>query len=121
MEQDCELLKHERQSTDFQKSHSSEPNSLLLEVFNQLLGLVVFLLQSLVLALGLLQVLVDRVAEGLRLDPVALQLHHPLLVVLYALPQLGFLLLPALLLLPHGLKLERGDRHAGRGVQMRNL
>ena len=76
-------------------------HSLLLVVLDELLGLVVLLLQGLVLGLGLLQVLVDCVAEGLRLDPVALQLHHPLLVLLDAGLQLALLLLPALLLPLH--------------------
>lgn len=80
-------------------------DSLLLEVFDELLGFVVLLLQSLVLRLGLLQVFVDSVAEGLRLDPVALQLQHPLLVLLDAGLQLGLLLLPALLLPLHGCQL----------------
>lgn len=80
-------------------------DSLLLEVFDELLGFVVLLLQSLVLRLGLLQVFVDSVAEGLRFDPVALQLQHPLLVLLDAGLQLGLLLLPALLLPLHGCQL----------------
>lgn len=72
-------------------------HSLLLEVFDELLGFVVLLLQSLVLGLGLLQVFIDGVAERLRLDPVALQLQHPFLVLLDAGLQLALLLLPALL------------------------
>lgn len=84
----------------------TQVHSLLLEVFDEFLGFVVLLLQSLVLRLGLLQVLVDCVAEGLRFDPVALQLQHPLLVLLDAGLQLALLLLPALLLPLHRRQLE---------------
>lgn len=78
-----------------------QAHSLLLEVLDEFLGFVVLLLQGLVLGLGLLQVLIDGVAQGLRFDPVALQLQHPLLVLLDAGLQLALLLLPALLLPLH--------------------
>lgn len=78
--------------------HKRVRDSLLLEVLDELLCLVVLLLQRLVLRLRLLQVLVDSVAQRLRLDPVALQLKHPFLVLLDAGLQLALLLLPALLL-----------------------
>lgn len=98
-------------------SATCQVDSLLLEVFDELLGFVVLLLQSLVLRLRLLQVLVDRVAEGLRFDPVALQLQHPLLVLLDAGLQLALLLLPALLLPLHGRQLSRdGGRVVGTMV-----
>lgn len=90
------------------EGQSSKPtcDSLLLEVLDELLGLVVLLLQRLVLRLRLLQVLVDGVAQRLRLDPVALQLQHPLLVLLDAGLQLALLLLPALLLPLHRRQLD---------------
>lgn len=88
-------------------------DSLLLEVFDEFLGFVVLLLQSLVLRLGLLQVFVDSVAEGLRFDPVALQLQHPLLVLLDAGLQLSLLLLPALLLPLHRRQLNRDEGDFG--------
>lgn len=84
-------------------------DSLLLEVLDELLGLVVLFLQRLVLRLRLLQVLVDSVAQRLRLNPVALQLEHPLLVLLDAGLQLALLLLPALLLPLHRRQLGRGE------------
>lgn len=87
----------------------TQVHSLLLEVFDEFLGFVVLLLQSLVLRLGLLQVFVDRVAEGLSFDPVALQLQHPLLVLLDAGLELALLLLPALLLPLHRRQLK-GDK-----------
>lgn len=67
---------------------------LLLEVLNQFLGLVVLLLQGLVLALGLLQVFIDSVTQGLRLDPVALKFHHPVLILLNVLLKLILLQFP---------------------------
>lgn len=91
-------------------------DSLLLEVFDEFLGFVVLLLQSLVLRLGLLQVFVDSVAEGLRFDPVALQLQHPLLVLLDAGLQLSLLLLPALLLPLHRRQLNRDEGDFGRTI-----
>lgn len=103
-------------------STTCQVDSLLLEVFDELLGFVVLLLQGLVLRLRLLQVLVDRVAEGLRFDPVALQLQHPLLVLLDAGLQLALLLLPALLLPLHGRQLSRdGGRFVGTIVWKRLL
>lgn len=95
-------------------------HSLLLEVFDELLGFVVLLLQSLVLRLRLLQVLVDRVAERLRLDPVALQLQHPLLVLLDAGLQLALLLLPALLLPLHRRQLRADKNHFSGSLETFN-
>ena len=92
------------------RSQLTQVHSLLLEVLDELLCFVVLLLQRPVLRLGLLQVLVDRVAQSLRLDPVALQLQHPLLVLLDAGLQLALLLLPALLLPLHRRQLDRAKK-----------
>lgn len=96
-------------------------DSLLLEVFDEFLGFVVLLLQSLVLGLRLLQVFVDGVAEGLRFDPVALQLQHPLLVLLDAGLQLSLLLLPALLLPLHRCQLSRDEGDSVRTIASKLL
>ena len=80
---------------------------LLLVLLDQAFGFAVLALQGLILRLRLLQVLVHRLAQALSLHPVALQLLHPLLVLLQGLLQLGLVHSPALLLLLRVMQLER--------------
>lgn len=86
------------------------PALLLLVLLDEALGLAVLALQSLVLGLGLLQVLVHSLTQTLGLHPVALQLLHALLVLPNALFQLGTLHAPAQLVLLCMRQLDEGRK-----------
>lgn len=63
--------------------------------------------------------LVHRLAQALSLHPVALQLLHPLLVLLQGLLQLGLVHTPALLLLLRVVQLEKTSEAFNPSVLLR--
>lgn len=79
---------------------------LLLVVLDESFGLAVLAFQGLILGLSLPQVFIHSLAQALGLTPVALQLLHSLLILLYTLLQLGLLGPPAPFFLLQTLQLQ---------------